>query len=538
MSSSTNRGGLSSRLAGHFALCGVAAMGIAAGSASAEVIYSGVQNINIPSTTAGVYLNVITGQTGLTSASTPGWDVNPWQSTTLGFFNPASPTGGVYARVNTTTSGVSNLAPDTPIGPTTLWTSGTAQTTGSNPFVFNSQANIVGFRFTNENGGTVHYGWMRIELSGSLFAQPRTLVEWAFESTPNTPILAGNTGGPPPAYDPCSPINPALQIGSNNVNMNQDTAGDLALSGCGGTAFKANYFKFTPPASGDYTFSTCESGASTRMAIMAGCEAGSAQIACNDNSCGSSSSVSASLTSGVSYYVVVGGESAGSTLPSPISVSVSAPPDPACTEAVSASYGDNVISSTANPGLNQIVYSNAAQDTTAVIYNVQWFKFTPSATGAFTFKSCLSGDTKLAVATACPGVSQILSTIAYNDDAPTCLQASDSTLNYGSWIDATCNGATFGCYGLAQDLVAGQTYYIIVGGFGAATVVEGSLNIDGPQGNSCPADLDGDGIVGGLDLSALLAAWQQSASGDIDGDGDTDGQDLTALLAAWGTNGC
>lgn len=538
MSYSTNRGGLSGRLASHFAMCGVAAVGIAAASASADVIYSGVQNINIPSTTSGVYLNVVTGLSSTTPAGAPGWDVNPWQSTTLGFFNPASPTGGVYARVNTTTAGVSNLAANTPIGPSTLWTSGTAQTTGTNPFVFNSDQNIVGFRFTNENGGTVHYGWMRIALSGTLSAQPRTLVEWAFESTPNTPIPAGSTGGPPPAYDPCAPFNPTLQVGSNNMPLNQDTAGNLALSGCGGTAFKANYFKFTPPASGTYTFDTCSSGAATRMAIMAGCEAGSSQIACNDNSCGSSSSVSASLLSGVPYYIVVGAETSGATLPSPISVAVVPPPNPACTNASAASYGDNAISSSANPSVNQTVFDSAAQTTTVIIHNVQWFKFTPTATGAFTIKACASGDTKIAVATQCPGAGQVSSTIAYNDDAPSCPLGGAGTSNFGSWLDATCNGATFGCYPLAQDLVAGQTYYIMVGGWGATSVVDGFLNIDGPQGNSCPADLDGDGIVGGLDLSALLAAWGQGANGDVDGDGDTDGGDLTALLAAWGTNGC
>jgi len=141
------------------------------------------------------------------------------------------------------------------------------------------------------------------------------------------------------------------------------------------------------------------------------------------------------------------------------------------------------------------------------------------------------------VCSASSRVGATMSTIAYNDDAPTCPTGGTSTSNFGSWIDATCNGA-FTCHPLAQDLVAGQTYYIIVGGFGSTSVIEGSLNIDGPQGNSCPADLDGDGVVGGLDLSALLAAWGQGANGDVDGDGDTDGGDLTALLAAWGSNGC
>jgi len=50
----------------------------------------------------------------------------------------------------------------------------------------------------------------------------------------------------------------------------------------------------------------------------------------------------------------------------------------------------------------------------------------------------------------------------------------------------------------------------------------------------CPADLDGDGVVGGSDLGQLLAQWGEAGSTDLDGDGVTGGSDLGALLAAWG----
>ncbi len=52
----------------------------------------------------------------------------------------------------------------------------------------------------------------------------------------------------------------------------------------------------------------------------------------------------------------------------------------------------------------------------------------------------------------------------------------------------------------------------------------------------CPADLDGDGTVGILDLLALLAAWGTDPGGppDFDGDGAVGILDLLALLANWG----
>jgi hypothetical protein len=49
----------------------------------------------------------------------------------------------------------------------------------------------------------------------------------------------------------------------------------------------------------------------------------------------------------------------------------------------------------------------------------------------------------------------------------------------------------------------------------------------------CPADLDGDRVVGGADLATLLGAWGTPAA-DLDGNGTTDAADLSIVLGAWG----
>ena len=50
-----------------------------------------------------------------------------------------------------------------------------------------------------------------------------------------------------------------------------------------------------------------------------------------------------------------------------------------------------------------------------------------------------------------------------------------------------------------------------------------------------PADLDGDGVVGGADLAIVLAAWgSKGGAADLDGDGVVGGADLAIVLAAWG----
>lgn len=53
----------------------------------------------------------------------------------------------------------------------------------------------------------------------------------------------------------------------------------------------------------------------------------------------------------------------------------------------------------------------------------------------------------------------------------------------------------------------------------------------------CDGDIDGDGIVNGADLGALLANWNGGGVGDLDGDGVVNGGDLGVVLAAWGPCG-
>jgi len=51
-----------------------------------------------------------------------------------------------------------------------------------------------------------------------------------------------------------------------------------------------------------------------------------------------------------------------------------------------------------------------------------------------------------------------------------------------------------------------------------------------------PADIDGDGLINGLDLAAVLSAFGTASSApDIDRSGLVDGLDLAAILAGWST---
>jgi hypothetical protein len=141
-----------------------------------------------------------------------------------------------------------------------------------------------------------------------------------------------------------------------------------------------------------------------------------------------------------------------------------------------------------------------------------WFVHTPACTGTVSVTTCgLAGfDTRLAAyAAACPSAGGAL--VGCNDDAPPC-PGDTSTMSFEAF--------------------AGVPYYIRVGSSGAGGAGALSL-LCSPAPEPCPSDLDGDGVVGGADLAALLGAWG-AAGGDIDGDGDTDGADLASMLGAWG----
>lgn len=192
---------LLNRLDAHFvgtaAVAGAALMG-ATQKSEAAIVHSGTINLVVPSTTAGFYLNVVTGVSGITPAAAPGWDLNPWSSSTLQIWanNAASPNDGVIVGLGSSTTLVDNLAPGTLIdGTATYGRSSNTETTGATAFLVSSDQNIIGFRFLNEGTATINFGWARFSTAATLGAQPRTLVEYAYEDT-GAAINAGAVPAP------------------------------------------------------------------------------------------------------------------------------------------------------------------------------------------------------------------------------------------------------------------------------------------------------------------------------------------------------
>jgi len=190
---------LSNRLAKHFGAAAAAA--VVVGSANAAIVYSGVVNFACAIDIDGTYINVETAQlSNGPGAGVPGWDVNPYRSTTGSGMNFFSPTGGGMVSAAAGVGSALNLAAGTLIGSTSNFSSSTAT------IAFGAAAgqwqygadNLVGFRFVSA-AGTTHYGWMRFLMG----AQPatgnlvtRTVVDFAYESDAGASIGAGAVPAP------------------------------------------------------------------------------------------------------------------------------------------------------------------------------------------------------------------------------------------------------------------------------------------------------------------------------------------------------
>jgi hypothetical protein len=171
-------------------------------TASAAVVYSGVVNLPIPGTFDGTYLNVVSGLATPSTTGNTDYDFNPYisspgTSTSWSFFQPDGTSGGTVA--STTTGPAIILSAGTPIGPSSVFKTSAAAGTA-----FNSSTNaLVGFKFQIESDSSVHYGWARISLPtpavGTGVTQlPGTIIDYAYDSTANTAILAGSTVAPEP----------------------------------------------------------------------------------------------------------------------------------------------------------------------------------------------------------------------------------------------------------------------------------------------------------------------------------------------------
>ena len=157
-------------------------------AAPAAIIYSGIQNIDVPQTFAGVYVNILTKATSFSQPAD--FDSAPWINLDFGGVDISN--GNALRPVITAPDRVVNLSPGQNVGsPSNLppGASFSSSHTGPAPEQFQlTTLGYVGFGFSPTVGAPVQYGWAKITVNN---AGPGTFHDWAYEGVANTAIRVG-----------------------------------------------------------------------------------------------------------------------------------------------------------------------------------------------------------------------------------------------------------------------------------------------------------------------------------------------------------
>jgi hypothetical protein len=174
---------LSNRLVKHFGAAAAAATLV--GAANAAIVTWNC-NLVVPNNIDGLYLNVETQVFGSVASMVPGWDLNPYgtSTTSMSWFGAAAPSGCVTGLgQGGTTVAVASLSAGTVVDAASTF-GNTASSTSAGGWVLNA-ANYFGFRFLGGDGLT-HYGCGKMTMGATMGV--RTLDFVCFESTANAGI--------------------------------------------------------------------------------------------------------------------------------------------------------------------------------------------------------------------------------------------------------------------------------------------------------------------------------------------------------------
>lgn len=159
-------------------------LAFATASAQAAVVCSAPLTLNVPGTTEGLYVNVITGVSGVTESSVPGFDINIYAaaSTTpsgqMRFYWGPESTGGAGVVVSGDSYAV--LGPGVTIGAASSFSR--AAFAGNTSAWQAGTSGYLGMRFRNEATGAIVYGWMALTTTAT-FGFPATISGWCHEDS-------------------------------------------------------------------------------------------------------------------------------------------------------------------------------------------------------------------------------------------------------------------------------------------------------------------------------------------------------------------
>ena len=154
---------------------------------AADIVYyepNGGAGWVVPNTINGLYINVETQVAGAAFANVPGWDLNPYgtSTTSINWVAAATPSGQV---IMSGSSIVSSLPQGFTISSSSIF-GNTASTTNAAVGAWTLNArNYVGYRFVGADTFT-HYGWLSMDVGATMGV--RKIMQVSYNSVANAAI--------------------------------------------------------------------------------------------------------------------------------------------------------------------------------------------------------------------------------------------------------------------------------------------------------------------------------------------------------------
>lgn len=223
--------------------------------------------------------------------------------------------------------------------------------------------------------------------------------------------------GPPSANDTCAKATPVGEGEWYGVTAGASPDG---TAGCGSSNGSPDvWYSYTASCTGTLVVDTCGSILDTVVSVYSGC--GGAELACDDNACGSQSRALAAVTQGQNYLIRVAGNSGAEGL-FRLHVACGTPANDTCANA--AVVGD---------GSTEGTTLGATGDGTAGCGNSTgspdvWYQYTASCTAPLEVNTCGSAfDTVVSILSACGGIELACSDNACGQQSRAEIEATQGT---------------------------------------------------------------------------------------------------------------
>lgn len=246
--------------------------------------------------------------------------------------------------------------------------------------------------------------------------------------------------------DECAGAIPVFD-GHNLGLTNSGAATGIPWSCAAGAA--DTWYAYTATCTGMATFDTCgpSTNFDTVLQVFSGSCGSLSSLGCNDNACGTGSSVTVPVTAGNNYYIRVGG-AGGAQGTFELGISCILPNDE-CAGAVALPTG-------LTTGLTNVGATTSFSWPCGMGGNDVWFSWTATCSGNATFDTCQQG------------------TATVNTTLEVFSGSCGSLTSLGCSSGVSCNGILFGG-SVTVPVTAGTIYLIRLGGEGGAT---GDLELD------------------------------------------------------------